>query len=370
MSLLVKRFNPLVRVALISASAIALLQLLMNSPPVEAATGRLKDNCAGKGSALGRILCQDPVLAEQERWAKHAFKDALVQARKSPAPVQKRHKQFLAERKACLPAPPVTEVSLEAEDAEVAKPPSGGPAQSGAGPAASPGHKKPAASPLQDEALNDDASGPQASPVQTIACLRKAYETYIEQLEQGLRRFADLSRVVPNATSVCTAVNILQRQRKPWLLTRHAIVIIPVDEAPEMHPSQKTAHLLRYMTKAAWSAAAAAVPTWNSALGAVTIARVPLTEGAPPEWLLTTLAGDGRDRDILLFAGDTAMADRLVGFVGGEGAGPFDPLFVRFKGVSFAIEQAKPPAAPAHSLRVYALDQSKPACGAGVAKGK
>lgn len=337
-----------------------------------AAGAKSDDDCSNKKSALAKTLCGDPEVAELDKWAAEAYRDSLAEAGQRRDAVQREQKEFVVERDKCLPKPPVavaqTKASSEAEGATISEQPSGVLTENAApgNPGAADSQKPPDAA-EQAPAAADEEEEPQQSPEETLACLRKAYQARITVLEQKLRRFVDLSSDVPAAGNICAAVDALHAQGRLKLLARHAIVLTPVDEANEMHPAHKAAHLRRYLTDTGWNAAAGVVPTWNSGLGSVTILRAPLEPGQPPSWILTTIAGESRDRSLLLFEGDNTSADRLFGYLGGDGAGAFDPMFVRFKGQAFAVEQIGPAASTAPTPAIYGLDQSKPVCPAATA---
>ncbi len=384
-------------------TAVALLTLAWTAPAF-AARAKPKDDCSSRETALARTLCGDPEVAEFDKWVAEAYMAAVAKADKATKQsLQRDQKAFLRDRDECLPKAPAAAAVAKASESEGAsiselppesrapdaltpetRPPEARadgavPTSPDAGDTQKPADlTRSAATPGPDDASaaapaaadadagSDDDAPP--SPEETLACLRTAYQGRIAALETMLRRFVDLSSVVPNAGTICAAVDALQKQGKLRLLPRHALVLTPVDEADEMHPSLKMAHLARYMTQDAAKAAADTVAVWNSGLGAVSIYRAPIQPGRPPIWVFSTLAGKDRDRNVLLFEGDDRMADQLVGFLGGEGAGPFDPLFVRFRGQTFAAEQVGPTYSTAPAPGIYALDQSKPVCPAGVAK--
>jgi uncharacterized protein YecT (DUF1311 family) len=343
------------------------------------ATARPKsgDDCSNRSTALARTLCADADLAEQDKWADAAYKDALAGAEKSARQsLQNDQKAFVKERNDCLPkeqaAAAIATKAPESEGASIGElpPESRADGATPASPAAGdvpktpdPGAASPADSataPVADAGADDE---PQPSPEETLACLRTAYQGRIAALESMLRRFVDLSIDAPGAVSICGAVESLRSQGKLRLLPRHALVLTVVDDANEMHPSQKMKHLARYLTPDAEKSAAEAAPAWKSGLlGAVAISRAALEPGRPPVWVFSTIAGEGHDRTVLLFEGGDRMADRLSGLLGGDGAGPFEPLFVRFKGRTYAAEQVGAPYSNAPAPGIYALDQSKPVC--------
>lgn len=361
--------------AVLCRYAVLLLALSLSGHSL--AAGKAKgDDCENKKTALARALCGDTELAELDRWTAEAYKDSLGEPDKTTRQAaQSGQKSFLKERGQCLPKESAAVVAQahkasEAEGASISALPSGAPTETTAAPsgAATGDLQKPdnVAEPVPP-AADEDEDEPEKSPEEISTCLRKAYKTRIATLELKLRRFADLSSDVPSVASVCAAVDTLRGQGRLMLLARHAVTLMPVDEASEMHPTQKAAHLRRYLSDEAWKSAESTMPTWNSALGTVTIYRAPLIANQPPIWILSTLSGENHDRDILLFEGGDATADRFLGHIGGDGAGTFDPMFVRFKGQAFAIEQVGPPYSSAPNPGIYALDQSKPACNGAIA---
>lgn len=364
--------RPLASVALRGAGVIAAALALSAAQPAAAAKSREED-CSAKKTALARALCGDPELGELDKWAKSAYRAALAEAdRPGRAAVEKDQKAFAKERNECLPRSNAVEAASsgpktsEAEGASISELPP--PRPDGAvpvSPNAGLTNKLVEVPPPPPKAAEpEEPETNPLSPDEILGCLRTTYTDRIKALESKLRRFVDLSADVPSAGSVCQAVGALQQQGNLRVLSRHALVMTLVDEATEMHPSRKREHLARYLSASADRSAASSVPGWTGPLGSVSIYRVGLVQGQPPDWVFSTITGDSRDRSVLLFEGDTTTADRMSGFVGGPGAGKFDPTFIRFKGQPYAVVQSGPAYSTAPMPGIFALDQSKPVCGA------
>jgi hypothetical protein len=371
--------------SVIGFSLIAILSLAgaMWAPCGAVAAAKAKaPSCPARNSLAGATVCDDPTLADDDRWLDRVLHERLAMADKESAKaILDDQKAFARARNACLPKPP-------APEPEPAAAPDSGPSAAASPDAASPGGDGQAA-PAPDGAkiptlpgqgaadaavaapadAAPDASQP--SEQQVLSCLRGVYNDRIAALEAPLRRQVDLEVDAPGAGSICAALTALKAEGGLRLIARHAIPVTDIDQANEMHPSVKNTHLRRYMSQAAWDQAEDAAPWWKNALGAVTIERANLRPNEGDDWILSTLAGDGHDRNVFIFqpSEDGAVAGQMIGHLGGDGAGPFEPAFVRFKGQAFMLATPSSGDGANATILAYALDQPDPLCGPAVNSG-